>query len=287
MEGFTIFDDIINMILREAAAAPEHVDQRNLPVCSELLRRMPVISFKEILVDRSRHSSRESNRSSKTDIIATGARHALVADRGECVICTSTFNDPLEPIVALHHCKHVFHQECIRGWFERKSTCPTCRTQYETDNATYLHSIGLHEEAIVHEQATEESHQRQDDNLEHLREILRESLLLRERSVAIRNEAQEECEHCGTDVPEGTACFRCVDCTGRYCTDCYELGFHTEHDMTHEFAYIPGDAPLMFDEGIEDMTEADYDRIMARWRPQSERQEQQQQQPQEEDHQPH
>jgi len=26
--------------------------------------------------------------------------------------------------------KHMFHQECIAKWFEKKTECPLCRTQY-------------------------------------------------------------------------------------------------------------------------------------------------------------
>ena len=258
MEGFTIFDDIISLILREASNAPEREDTRNLPVCSELRKRMPTLCFKDVLADRSRQSSRESSRGSKTESLANAVRTVVADDKSECVICTSSFCDPSERIVYLHKCKHVFHEECIQKWFERKSTCPTCRTQYETDNVTYLNSIGLHEEARQYQIGSESFNR--EDHLEHLREILRNSLT---NFTPSQDGDCEECNNCGTDLPEGSACFRCSDCIVRYCTHCYELGAHRQHDQTHEFAYIPGDPVEPIDDDI--LSDAAYMSLINRW----------------------
>ena len=29
--------------------------------------------------------------------------------------------------------KHIFHQECIAKWFEKKKECPLCRSNFEKD----------------------------------------------------------------------------------------------------------------------------------------------------------
>lgn len=47
-----------------------------------------------------------------------------------CIICreemTST-NDDQQQIKKLP-CDHIFHKNCLRSWFQRQQTCPTCRT---------------------------------------------------------------------------------------------------------------------------------------------------------------
>lgn len=32
-------------------------------------------------------------------------------------------------------CDHVFHKNCLRSWFQRQQTCPTCRTSILRYNA--------------------------------------------------------------------------------------------------------------------------------------------------------
>jgi hypothetical protein len=29
--------------------------------------------------------------------------------------------------------KHIFHQDCIAKWFEKKKECPLCRSNFESD----------------------------------------------------------------------------------------------------------------------------------------------------------
>ncbi|KAF0717538.1 Aste57867_2246 [Aphanomyces stellatus] len=56
-------------------------------------------------------------------------------DDADCVICMSDIRDePSSSGVALA-CGHRFHRACIASWLGRKSTCPTCRFQFETEYA--------------------------------------------------------------------------------------------------------------------------------------------------------
>jgi E3 ubiquitin-protein ligase synoviolin len=48
-----------------------------------------------------------------------------------CIICreemTSPNDSPVQQIKKLP-CDHIFHKSCLRSWFQRQQTCPTCRT---------------------------------------------------------------------------------------------------------------------------------------------------------------
>ena len=48
-----------------------------------------------------------------------------------CIICReemASLNDsPIQQIKKLP-CDHIFHKSCLRSWFQRQQTCPTCRT---------------------------------------------------------------------------------------------------------------------------------------------------------------
>jgi len=41
-----------------------------------------------------------------------------------CAICLCEFEN--NKGTELPNCKHLFHEECIKRWIERKSTCPLC-----------------------------------------------------------------------------------------------------------------------------------------------------------------
>jgi len=45
---------------------------------------------------------------------------------GECPICMITLD--AEPSFRLDSCSHSFHEVCIKQWFSKNETCPTCRT---------------------------------------------------------------------------------------------------------------------------------------------------------------
>ena len=51
----------------------------------------------------------------------------LVTTDCACVICMSDYENGQDAI--LLHCKHHYHNDCLKKWFESHSTCPVCRFQ--------------------------------------------------------------------------------------------------------------------------------------------------------------
>ena len=52
----------------------------------------------------------------------------------ECCVCLNQFSDNTDQddIWQLNHCLHLFHEECIAGWYsETHKTCPLCRQNME------------------------------------------------------------------------------------------------------------------------------------------------------------
>jgi E3 ubiquitin-protein ligase synoviolin len=51
-----------------------------------------------------------------------------------CIICREEManapNDQSAPAQQVKKlpCDHIFHKSCLRSWFQRQQTCPTCRT---------------------------------------------------------------------------------------------------------------------------------------------------------------
>lgn len=43
-----------------------------------------------------------------------------------CIICREEMT--LESAPKKLPCNHIFHPNCLRSWFQRQQTCPTCRT---------------------------------------------------------------------------------------------------------------------------------------------------------------
>ena len=49
----------------------------------------------------------------------------------ECSICQTTFEKELKGLKL--ECNHIFHKDCILGWFKQKNTCPICRSEFLTE----------------------------------------------------------------------------------------------------------------------------------------------------------
>ena len=55
-----------------------------------------------------------------------------------CIICREEMNGDNQ--VKKLPCDHIFHKNCLRSWFQRQQTCPTCRTQVLRVNAQHIHT---------------------------------------------------------------------------------------------------------------------------------------------------
>ena len=46
----------------------------------------------------------------------------------DCSICLKEFEQtPMEPLMQIPNCEHVFHEQCLRSWFLEAQICPMCR----------------------------------------------------------------------------------------------------------------------------------------------------------------
>eukprot|EP01017_Pseudomicrothorax_dubius_P029864 TRINITY_DN3667_c0_g1_i2.p2 TRINITY_DN3667_c0_g1~~TRINITY_DN3667_c0_g1_i2.p2 ORF type:complete len:104 (+),score=4.46 TRINITY_DN3667_c0_g1_i2:445-756(+) len=45
--------------------------------------------------------------------------------RKECSICTNVFGQG--EIIRQLPCKHIFHNDCVKPWLKKNTTCPNCR----------------------------------------------------------------------------------------------------------------------------------------------------------------
>ncbi|CAK4084927.1 unnamed protein product [Aphanomyces euteiches] len=63
----------------------------------------------------------------KQEVLQALKPHESTGD-DDCVICMSPLQDSVELA-----CGHCFHRTCITLWLNRRSTCPTCRCQFENE----------------------------------------------------------------------------------------------------------------------------------------------------------
>ncbi len=53
---------------------------------------------------------------------------------GTCSICMMEFNTTNDVVILPCSDKHMFHELCIKGWLNLKSTCPICRHDLATSS---------------------------------------------------------------------------------------------------------------------------------------------------------
>ena len=49
----------------------------------------------------------------------------LASSDSVCIICRDDMSVPAS--TKKLPCGHIFHKNCLRSWFQRQQTCPTCR----------------------------------------------------------------------------------------------------------------------------------------------------------------
>lgn len=55
-------------------------------------------------------------------------------DQEACSICLMEFNENDEIIPLPCNEKHIFHDECIKGWLKNNNCCPLCKQPITEEN---------------------------------------------------------------------------------------------------------------------------------------------------------
>ena len=241
--------DFLNFVLTGARPGDDS-DSACLPVCKEQRQRLRkervgVLSPKPSVAPSPLVSAALPPLVSEEPQLPS-AQHPLAPPLGsDCVICTQEYADPEEEVVVLP-CGHVFHEACIDTWFERRNSCPVCRAALETDDVTYLRSIGLDEEADELEVRIRSSSRDRFRSL--LATLASQPVMFMSHntifSVRLSPPSEEDssyCAHCFSDLPLGEPSYRCTECPQRFCCECYEQDLF-EHDRTHQFDYSDGES---------------------------------------------
>mmetsp|Transcript_103362 Transcript_103362/g.236857 ORF Transcript_103362/g.236857 Transcript_103362/m.236857 type:complete len:308 (+) Transcript_103362:66-989(+) len=105
----------------------------------------------------------------------------------ECAVCWEGVEEG-DPVMELP-CSHYYHDKCLRSWFAKNNTCPTCRKEFPTEDLEYYEANGLEEEAAA------------------------------ER--ARRRKLGTGCSECDSGPLVGRR-YKCVDCDVFFCVNCFE-----------------------------------------------------------------
>jgi hypothetical protein len=67
----------------------------------------------------------------------TYSKEAMEFSTTECVICIDPFGEH-QKILRIPTCRHYFHPDCLKKWFESKAQedeqrCPQCNTTLKTE----------------------------------------------------------------------------------------------------------------------------------------------------------
>ena len=51
--------------------------------------------------------------------------------KSECVICFANIENVQD--IRLLNCQHLFHDECIDKWLQKKPSCPVCKKEFKKE----------------------------------------------------------------------------------------------------------------------------------------------------------
>ncbi|XP_016967671.1 uncharacterized protein LOC108036191 [Drosophila biarmipes] len=111
-------------------------------------------------ISKAENSDMESHKteSSSADN-TTKAADSLPALKLLCSICSEFFRGR-DRICSINTCGHVFHQNCLRRWLKRSTTCPQCRASCHWQLVSRLHlNFGAVTELCDKESTEAESHE--------------------------------------------------------------------------------------------------------------------------------
>lgn len=102
----------------------EHYNQHgNLDDFNERLPMSPNMNRRNMGQQREGLTQTQINRLSSERL---SLKESNLLKEESCSICLGSFTEE-EQVRRLPVCSHVFHQECIDAWLERKRECPNCK----------------------------------------------------------------------------------------------------------------------------------------------------------------
>ncbi|KAL8293485.1 hypothetical protein RQP46_000186 [Phenoliferia psychrophenolica] len=87
--------------------------------------------LRDVLIDEDRGEGGSGQ--VKPDSVDSGSLSTKLEAQITCGICQDVFYRPVSVI----HCLHTFCGSCIAAWFEKTSTCPTCRAEATSTSDAY------------------------------------------------------------------------------------------------------------------------------------------------------
>ncbi|KAG9399830.1 hypothetical protein AC1031_011251 [Aphanomyces cochlioides] len=103
-----------------------YVVPRHIHSIADILRVFRGASWVQHIISHVVPYLKASNRA-KQEVLQALKPHESAGD-DDCVICMNPLQDSVELA-----CGHCFHRTCITLWLNRRSTCPTCRCQFENE----------------------------------------------------------------------------------------------------------------------------------------------------------
>jgi hypothetical protein len=106
---------------------PHHKDQYETPKSSKMIETWRMDTTAQMKTDVSKYmKSHEQKKTTGIGNLKIIGDDPPSVDEGNCIICLSEMDDPVE----LVECKHVFCKDCIMECFGSKPSCPVCGKVY-------------------------------------------------------------------------------------------------------------------------------------------------------------